>query len=226
MTRRIGLTHTVASLAPVFTELAAELLPGVVVETIVDDALLAETIAAGRIPVDTARRLEGHVAAAFDAGSDLILVTCSSVGPAVETIAAGAPRPLLRIDEAMADRAVRLGSRIGVAATLSTTLQPTADLIRRRAADAGMSATVQVVEHLCDGAFAALEAGDLERHDVLVREGLATLLPRVDVIVLAQASMARVAATLPPDVAGDVPILSSPRLAMERVAERLAGLAD
>jgi hypothetical protein len=45
-------------------------------------------------------------------------------------------------------------------------------------------------------------------------------------VVLAQASMARVAATLPADVAASRPILSSPRLAIERVADRLAGRVD
>ena len=37
----------------------------------------------------------------------------------------------------MADKAVALGRRIGVIATLRTTLEPTADLIQRRAALAG-----------------------------------------------------------------------------------------
>jgi Asp/Glu/hydantoin racemase len=147
------------------------------------------------------------------------------VGPAVEQIAGADGRPILRIDEAMADRALELGRRIGVIATLVTTLEPTAELIRRRAARLPKGTDeIEIVTHLCDGAFAALKAGDLERHDALVREGLTELLPRVDVVVLAQASMARVAETLPPQVAGDRPILSSPRLAMERVAARLAEL--
>ena len=37
----------------------------------------------------------------------------------------------------MADKAVESGPRIGVAATLSTTLDPTVDLIERRAAALG-----------------------------------------------------------------------------------------
>ena len=226
MTRKVSLIHTVGSLEPVFADLASELLPGVDVESRVDEGLLAETIAAGRIPSATADRLADHVRSAFDSGSDLVLVTCSSVGPAVEALAGTATRPLLRIDEAMADRAIELGRRIGVIATLSSTLEPTADLIRRQAAIAGLGEPVEVISHLCDGAFAALKAGDLDRHDSLVRQGLAELLPRVDVVVLAQASMARVAATLPPELAGTKPILSSPRLAMERVAERLTALDD
>jgi hypothetical protein len=102
-------------------------------------------------------------------------------------------------------------------ATLATTLQPTAELVERRAIAAGKD--VEVDARVCDGAFDALQAGDRDRHDQLVREGLESVLADVDVVVLAQASMARVADTL-----GDVslPILSSPRLGMERVAALLA----
>ena len=220
MSRRLGLVHTVSSLAPVFESLATELLPGVALDATVDEALLAETIAAGEIPAATADRLGRYVDAALTAGSDLVLVTCSSVGPAVDGLAATHHGRVLRIDEAMADRAVELGDRIGVVATLRSTLEPTAELIRRRAAEAGRR-PVSVEAHLVAGAFAALRAGDTDRHDRLVREALEALLPDVEVIVLAQASMARVVASLP-EARGAPPILSSPRLAMERVAERLA----
>lgn len=217
---RLALIHTVGTLEPVFAELAAELLPGVDTTATIDEPLLGETIAAGSIQPATAARLERHVESELSAGADLVLVTCSSVGPAVEAIAGARGWPLLRIDEAMADRAVELGRRIGVIATLPTTLEPTADLVRRRAELARKPVEIRSV--VVDGAFAALKAGDLERHDRLIREGLTALIPAVDVVVLAQASMARVAAMLSPEDAAGRPILSSPRLAMELVAARLA----
>jgi Asp/Glu/hydantoin racemase len=224
MTTRLTMIHTVGTLAPVFADLAAELVPDAEVSAVVDEDLLGETIAAGGIPDATAGRLRERVESALAAGSDLVLVTCSSVGPAVEALATLHDPRVLRVDEAMADRALELGRRIGVIATLSTTLEPTADLIRRRA-QAGGARDVEILSHLCEGAFAALKSGDLERHDRLVREGLQRLLAAVDVIVLAQASMARVAATLAPEATAGRPILASPRLAMERVAERLDQLA-
>jgi Asp/Glu/hydantoin racemase len=223
---RLALIHTVGSLAPVFSDLASELLPGVDTTSTVDEALLGETIEAGRIQPATAERLERHVRTELDGGADLVLVTCSSVGPAVESIATGHGWPLLRIDEAMADRAIELGDRIGVLATLSTTLEPTADLIRRRAEVRGGGRTIQISALVVDGAFKALKAGNVEEHDRLVREALTRLIPEVDVVVLAQASMARVAGTLPPEIAASRPILSSPRLAIERVADRLARRLD
>jgi Asp/Glu/hydantoin racemase len=215
---RVTLIHTVGALAPVFGALTEELLPGVETVDVVDEDLLGEAIAAGRVEPSTAERLERHVANAIEGGSNLVLVTCSSMGPVVEDIRERHGWPLLRVDEAMADHAIDRGPRIGMVATLSTTLEPTADLIRRRGADRGME--IEVVTRLCDGAFAALKAGDLERHDEVVRDGLRAVLPAVDVVVLAQASMARVAATLG-DEAGRSPILSSPRSGVERMADWL-----
>jgi Asp/Glu/hydantoin racemase len=222
MTRKVALIHTVGSLAPVFDGLVREALPDVETSDTVDERLLEETIAAGRIPDAVARRLEGHVDRAVRDGADLVLVTCSSMGPVVEAITARSEVPVLRVDEAMADAALAVGGRIGVIATLATTLEPTADVVRRRAAESGRSAgAVEIVRRLVEGAFAELKAGNLERHDELVRAGLRELLPRVDVVVLAQASMARVAGQLTADDTMGKPILASPRLAVERVAERL-----
>jgi Asp/Glu/hydantoin racemase len=215
---RITMIHTVGGLVPVFGKLSGELLPGVETGDVVDEALLKEAIAAGSIPPATAERLEGHVRAALDEGADLVVVTCSSMGPVVDEMRARTRWPLLRIDEAMADRAIELGRRIGVVATLSTTLEPTVGLIQRRATEQG--AAVEVVAQLAEGAFAALQAGEVARHDELVRDALRAVLPSVDVVVLAQASMARVADTLG-DEAGTTPILASPRLGVERVGERL-----
>lgn len=221
MPKRLALIHTVGSLPPVFADLARESLPGVETRDIVDEALLGEAIAAGRIPEATAARLGAHVEEALHDGADLVLVTCSSMGPAVDALVARG-FPVLRVDEALADAAIRSGDRIGVIATLSTTLGPTADLIRRRAAALGREpGQVAIVTELVQGAFAELKAGNLDRHDELVRDGLRRLIPQVDVVVLAQASMARVAATLAPGEAHGRPILSSPRLGVERAAERL-----
>jgi Asp/Glu/hydantoin racemase len=213
---RLALIHTVGSLDPVFRDLLAEVAPDATVSSTVDEDLLGETIAAGSIPPDTAARFERHVRSALDEGADAVLVTCSSMGPAVDALARDRGLPVLRVDEAMADEAVRHAARIGVLATLTTTLRPTAELIRRRAEAAGRDVEVESV--VVDGAFAALKSGDLETHDRLVRGALETLVERVDVVVLAQASMARVAATLPAEVTERTPILSSPRLAAERAA--------
>jgi Asp/Glu/hydantoin racemase len=219
MTHTLALLHTVSGLVPTFGQLCQELAPEVEVFHMVDESLLKNTIRSGRLTPTTARRVVGHVASAEEAGADAVLVTCTSIGAAVEMSRALVGVPVLRVDEAMADEAVRRGRRIGVAATLRTTLEPTTDLLRRRAAAAGGEART-VVPHLCEGAFEALGAGDMVGHDSAVADGLRALMAQVDVIVLAQASMARVAQALP-EAERAVPILSSPRSGVQRAAEVL-----
>lgn len=216
--RKLGLIHTSATLVPVFEQLCREKLPGVSVFNIADDSLIKDVVARGELTPGVARRVLGHVAAAEAAGADYVLVTCSSIGAAVEAAAGMVDVPVLRVDQPMADEAVRRGPRVGVAATLPTTLGPTADLIERRAQAAGKN--VQVTSRLCEGAFEALMSGDAERHDTMVAEALKELAGEVDVVVLAQASMARVADALP-EADRQVPILASPALAVDYLATQL-----
>ena len=216
--KTLGLIHTSATLVPVFAQLCKDKLPGVDTFNIADDSLIKEVIRHGALLPATARRVAQHVALAEQAGAEFILVTCSSIGRAVETAAGLASVPVLRVDQPMADRAVQMGRRIGVIATLATTLEPTADLIGRRAAEAGKA--VEVTSRLCEGAFDALMSGDAARHDAMVAEALKVLAGKVDVIVLAQASMARVVENLSP-ADRRVPILASPPLAVEYLASVL-----
>ncbi|MFM7245491.1 MAG: aspartate/glutamate racemase family protein [Planctomycetaceae bacterium] len=221
--RRLGLVHTSATLVPTFEQLCRERLPGVAIFNIVDDSLIKDVIAHGRLRPATARRVVQHVAAAEAAGADTILVTCSSIGRAVEAAATLVDVPVLRVDRPMAERAVATAQRVGVIATLPTTLDPTADLIGRCAATAGREVTVTA--RLCDGAFDALMAGDAATHDAKVAAALEELSAKVDVFALAQASMARVVATLPPDPKRR-PILASPPLAIDALAAHLAATSD
>jgi Asp/Glu/hydantoin racemase len=159
-----------------------------------------------------------YVSSAEAAGADYILVTCSSIGPAVESSVPLTKVPVLRVDQPMADKAIHMGSKIGVVATLPTTLEPTSDLVRRRAILAGKDITL--TSRLCDGAFDALMGGKPEKHDEMVASALKELSQKVDVILLAQASMARVVSQLS-DEDKKVPILASPELAIQYLAEIL-----
>lgn len=209
MPKKLALIHTGSFHAPVFTEMCKSIMPDVEVFNIVDESLLLNTIAANELTPLTSRRLAGYIESAEDAGADVVLVTCSSIGPAVEAARPFVGVPVLRIDEPMADKAVRMARKIGVIATLPTTLEPTRALIEAKATAQGRD--IEIVTQLCTGAFDAVVSGDTATHDQLVREGLFTLMDQVEVIVLAQASMAGVVETLSDDEK-TVPILSSPQL--------------
>ncbi len=212
--KRLTLIHTSGMMIPLFTELCSELLPGVELVHMVDESLLKDIIRDDCLSKLTARRVVGHICSAEQAGTDFILVTCSSIGPAAELGRELVDVPVMRVDEPMAELAIRKGSRIGVVATLASTLNPTADLIRSKAEN------IQITAHLCEGAFQAVVSGDPATHDRIVASALADLIHQVDVIVLAQASMARVVKALPA-ASVTIPILTSPRLAIEHLTRLL-----
>jgi Asp/Glu/hydantoin racemase len=213
--KTLGLVHTSATLVPVFAQLCKDKLPGVNVFNIADDSLVKGIMAAGSLTPTIARRVAAYLESAELAGADYIMVTCSSIGPAVEAAAKLIGVPVLRVDQPMADKAATSGKRIGVLATLRTTLEPTADLISRRAALAGRQ--IELTSRLCEGAFEALMSGQPSVHDAKVAAALKELSQQVDVIVLAQASMARVVDSLAPEDKR-VPILASPAIAVDYLA--------
>lgn len=215
----LALIHTSAALEPVFTALCRQHIPEAGITHLVDESLIQDTVKAGSLRKATIRRLIGEIASAEKAGADAVLVTCSSIGPGAAVAQQLFDIPILRIDDAMAEKAVRQAQRIGVLATLRTTLDPTTALLRQKAAEAGRR--VELVECLCEEAFPAVLAGDTATHDRMLRQALTEDLKGVDLIVLAQASMARVVDTLAAGVL-QTPILSSPELAVLSARQALA----
>jgi len=214
--KRLALLHTVTGLASTFQQLCAELMPNVEIYQIVDESLLKNTIREGAPSPATYRRLANYLRGAEEAGADAVLVTCSSMGPCVEAARPMIGIPVIRVDEPMAEKAVQTGTRIGVAATLATTLKPTTELIQRKAAQTVRAHTI--TPKLCEGAFEAVVNGDTATHDRIVSESLLELDAKTDVIVLAQASMARVIDSMKPGQM-HIPVLSSPRLGVQYMAQ-------
>jgi Asp/Glu/hydantoin racemase len=163
-----------------------------------------------------------HLAQAAEAaGADIIFSACSSLGPALDVAARHVTTPVVKIDEAMAIRAAAEGTRIGVLATVPTTLGPTSDLVKSKADEAGRRIAIE--QRLCEGAFDVLMSGDRDKHDALVVEQAVDLAKTVDLIVLAQASMARLAGVLQEETG--LPVLASPRLGVDYLARRVAELS-
>ncbi len=221
MKQKLAFVHTVPSLVGLFNDLSKELLPGVEVFHIADEMLLKVVLAQGGLSPFIFQRVAEHVVAAERAGATAVQCTCSSISPCVDASRPLVGVPVLKIDEPMVDAALHAGRRIGIAATAPTTLKPTTELVHSRAACLGLQVEVESV--LCEGAYDALFSGDPQKHDQIVTEVLRGLMTRNDVIILAQASMARVAQAIPAEEQR-VPILSSPRLAMEHVRALLVAV--
>lgn len=216
MSANVFVIHTSSVSVQELTGLFRELAPEVTVRNIIDDSLLPEVLAHGGVTEGVRKRIAQYVVIAQEAGADVILNQCSSVGEAALEAARLVTIPVVRIDEPMARVACETGGRIGVIATLRTTLGPTCRLIASTAH--GLGKTVQIVERLCEGAFEKLVAGDRAAHNRMVIEAIHRLVEEVDVVVCAQGSMT---ALLPDLGVTSVPVLTSPRLGVQETLDRL-----
>lgn len=212
---RVGLLHTVPALAARFDGELAAVRPEWQQLHVVDAPLLATAIAEG-VTDEVTERTRAHIEHLARQGAAAILVTCSSIGEAVEAAATSVPVAVVRVDVAMAtdavDLAVRAGVREGrpgkiiVLATLEATLGPTGRLLDRLASVSERHPVVQA--RIVNGAVEARNAGDQVAHDALIANAIADAAD-ADVVVLAQASMAAAA----DQAAASVPVLSSPQSA-------------
>lgn len=221
MPKRIAVLHTsfvFINVEPVFTNLFSELLPDVQVIDFIDSDVLAAVNRDGGINQSHIRRMVHLAQAAEDAGVNLIFSACSSLGPSMDVARKMVGTPIIKIDDAMTQKAVESANTIGVMATVPTTLGPTIDLLNQQAEI--QNKTIQVKPHLVDGAWNILMSGDRPRYENMVLDGAKTLASQVELIVLAQASMSRLAPMLANKTG--MQVLSSPRLAVEYVKSFLA----
>lgn len=214
MAKTLALIHTsmvFISVETMMQDIFAEVMPDVRLINIIDDSLLPDVMEQGKISPAVTRRMCAYVVAAETAGADAVLSLCSSLGPTIDVARPLVGIPVIKIDDAMAEKAASEAERIGVMATVPTTLGPTVDLIGVKAA--GLGKAVQIRQSLVKGAFEVLMSGDRDRHDAMVSAAAQELAPRVEVLVLAQASMTRLVPRLQAETG--LPILTSPRLGIE-----------
>ncbi len=216
--QRVAIIQTSSVSTSHLGSLFNELLPDVEVINIIDDSLLPEVVANGSPTNAVIRRITAYAQAAEAAGASVILNQCSSVGEVVDVASQTIGIPYVKVDMPMARKAVELGERITVVATVRSTLGPSVRLVERAAADAGKTVTVK--ELLVDGALDVLmKQGDRELHNKMVLDAIAAAEKTSDVVVLAQGSMA----ILEPELKQfSKPVLTSPRLGVEQIKALLA----
>lgn len=171
-----------------------------------DPSILAEVREAGFVTAGAAARLTGMYMQAVEDGADAVLNVCSSVGEVADAAKAMGLYmgvPIVRIDEEMCKEAVRLGSRIGVLATLPTTLEPTKNTIKRVSRELGKH--VELIDGLIDGAFGVNQ----KQFKKMMVDKTAEIIEHVDVVLLCQGSMAYVEEEL--QEIYKKPVVSSPR---------------
>lgn len=205
----LAFLHTSAVHIPTFENLVQTISPGLKVHHHVDACLLADAQRAGGIDAALGQRIQAAMHDAGKSGSRLVVCTCSTIGAVAESMGKHTDFATARIDRAMADKAVMLGARILMVAALESTLLPTRELLAESARRAGKA--VDIRELLVSSAWLHFMSGDRSAYlqDIIANLRQVVHMGDVDVVVLAQASMAAAV-----DELADLglPVLASPRL--------------
>ena len=214
---KIGCVHTGAGHAIfgiIEDEIRSRLQEPCVITHVTDPDLISRISQNQKIgPCEIAQLLRMYSLCA-DEGCNVILNMCSSVGEAADAakkLFALAGISVVRIDHQMCVEAVRQYSRIAVAATLASTMQPSCALLKRCANEQGKA--VALLPILVDGAFG------LDK-DALAEQIYALAAPKLgsfDALVLAQNSMTESAALLSEKL--KKPVLASPAYAAREIAQ-------
>jgi len=216
---KVFFIHTIHGMNDLFTQLAGEYFEDAEIYHIADESLIRRILAKNGLTPVLYRRVCDYVVGAEEAGADFIQLTCSSVSPCVDVARKLVSVPVLKIDEAMFRQAVAKYARIGLIATNPATLIPGTELLQSVAQ--GMEKTICCRNVVCEGAYDALLSGFKDEHDRIVSKHLLELQSDVDVICLAQASMARVVDQISDKIS--IPVLSSPRPAVEALSDKIKG---
>ena len=209
--KKIGMIHTTPATIDSLNQLVKEIVGDVEVINFLDDSILKDM--RDKHNVDFVReRWISYAKVLGQLGADAVLSACSTVGAFAEEADKILDVPVYRIDDAMCSAAVEMGEVVSVFATLASTLEPTVDLIERKAYETGKRIKVNTV--LVEGAYAALMEGHKDVHDAKIKALVERYLPESDVAVLAQASMAS-AVTLAGEDAKK--ILTSPKMGIEKL---------
>lgn len=186
-----------------------------------DDTIQRDNIKAGAgvIPKVNYFKFAQYAHNLEEAGVDLILLACSTFNFAAELGRPLVNVPIAQIDRPMMEKAVQTGSRIGLLATLETTVPSSERLLQIAAREAGKEITCKTV--LCSQAFEEYSKGNIEEHNRILVEAIDKLSEEVDCIVMAQLSMSALAPYLKET---KVPVYNSGETGFQRVREMLEAL--
>ncbi|MGM7719823.1 aspartate/glutamate racemase family protein [Metabacillus sp. Hm71] len=213
---KIGLIHaTMNSVQPILEAFQVHA-PQVTLVNFMDESLIFELNETGIVTKSMARRLLNLAEKAAMSGVDGILLTCSSFTPVVADISHLFDVPLLSADLSMLEKAVEIGHRIGVIATVEAAGPTTTTLLKEISSKKQKDIMIKTV--MIPEAFYALQNGDRTKHDELIHQKVRELSIDCDTILFAQFSMARALETL--DIKTST-ILTSPEISVKSIVAEI-----
>jgi aspartate/glutamate racemase len=184
-----------------------------------DDTIQRDNIKAGVgvIPKRNYYKFAQYAHNLEEAGADMILLACSTFNYAAELARPMIDIPIMQIDRPMMEEAVSRSRKIGLLATLPTTVPSSELLLKIVAAEKGKQ--VEITTVVRPEAFKAIESGDTNAHNSILLEEIDKLSIEVDSIIMAQLSMSALAPLL---TKTRVPVYNSDSTGFSRVREMLS----
>lgn len=215
--KTIRLLSTSLPTGTLMSDLFKKEFPEAVVYNIVDDSIVREILSNNNtISSDIVKRVCGYVISAEMSGAELVVICCSTISGLAVTARKLVSMPVVGIDEPMMEKAVKQGETVMVLATMPSTLSPSLRLLQDTCQRFDKSVVIDSV--LCTEARCFLDAGNAKQHDALLTDEINKALQSYDVVVLAQASMARVCGILTD--ADRKRVLTSPSIAVESIRKQ------
>jgi aspartate/glutamate racemase len=217
--KTLGIIHAVNLTIRAMQPFLERYIPDIEVMHLCDDTIQRDNIRAGVgvIPKTNYYKFAQYAHNLQEAGADMILLACSTFNYAAELARPMIDIPIMQIDRPMMEAAVCQGRRVGLLATLSTTVPSSERLLRIVAAE--QKKEVEVTTVLREEAFRAIQKGDTETHNAILLEEIEKLSGQVDSIVMAQLSMSALA----PFLTGTrVPVYDSGTTGFGRIRQMLA----
>ena len=216
--KTLGIIHASHITSNAMEPYIKKYIPEVSVMHLCDDTIQRDNIAAGAgvIPKVNYYKFAQYAHNLEEANVDLILLACSTFNYAAELARPMINTPIAQIDRPMMEKAVRTGKKIGLLATLATTVPSSERLLDIAASEAGVEIERKTV--LCSEAFEEYSKGNIEKHNSILMDGIEKLSKEVDCIVMAQLSMSALAPYLKDT---KVPVYNSGETGFLRVKELL-----
>lgn len=216
--KTVGIIHAALITTKAVQPFIDGILPGVKVVHFVDDTIQNSNFACepGFIPKENYFKFAQYAHNLEVAGVDIIMLACSTFNRAVEHARPMINIPMLQIDRPMMDLAVQDGKRVGLLATVPTTIPASERLLRLAAEEAGKE--IEITTILCTEAFEEIKKGNVDKHNELLLKEIGKLSDHVDSIVMAQVSMSALEPLL---VNLKVPVYNSGRTGFNKAREIL-----
>jgi aspartate/glutamate racemase len=192
-TKTLGIIHAVNLTIRAMQPFLEKYIPDIEVVHLCDDTIQRDNSKAGVgvIPKRNYYKFAQYAHNLEEAGADMILLACSTFNYAAELARPMINIPIMQIDRPMMELAVGQGKRVGLLATLATTVPSSERLLRIVAGEQKKEVEIRTV--LREEAFRAIQKGDAETHNAMLMEEIDKLSGEVDSIAMAQLSMSALA---------------------------------